>query len=338
MISRAKTRQYAPVVLLFLLVLSLFLVACERPLGDDGQADAEPTATATADPNQGGGIDTEATEPVATEPPPETEEEDESAIPSDDPEEAITPEETIEEEATEEAAEPTEEAAGEAVEEPAEESAEEMAEEGAEEATEEMAEESTEEAAQEAAAEETEEAAAEAEATEAEADTGERTHIVQPGENLYRIGLQYGVSWVVLQDYNNLPSPNVIYVGQELRIPGDAEDDDTTTPPQTGDTYVVQAGDTLYSIGRDFGVDWREIATANNIVNPYRLFVGRELTIPTGSTTPPAVVTHTVAPGETLFLISLQYGVPWMSIADENNIEAPYVIYPGQELTIPAGT
>jgi len=48
---------------------------------------------------------------------------------------------------------------------------------------------------------------------------GIRTHIVQPGENLYRIALQYNVSVQTLMQFNGLRNPNVIYVGQVIFIP-----------------------------------------------------------------------------------------------------------------------
>jgi LysM repeat protein len=47
----------------------------------------------------------------------------------------------------------------------------------------------------------------------------EITHVVQPGENLYRIGLIYGLSWVAIAEYNGIANANAIIVGQELRIP-----------------------------------------------------------------------------------------------------------------------
>jgi LysM repeat protein len=47
----------------------------------------------------------------------------------------------------------------------------------------------------------------------------ERIHVVQPGENLYRISLIYGLSWVAIAEYNGIANPNAIIVGQELRIP-----------------------------------------------------------------------------------------------------------------------
>ena len=41
----------------------------------------------------------------------------------------------------------------------------------------------------------------------------------QTGENLFRIGLQYGFTAQELATYNNIPNVDRIYVGQEIRIP-----------------------------------------------------------------------------------------------------------------------
>jgi len=48
----------------------------------------------------------------------------------------------------------------------------------------------------------------------------------------------------------------------------------------TGQIYVVQAGDTLNSIARQFNTSVEVITTANNIQNPDSLLVGTPLTIP----------------------------------------------------------
>jgi LysM repeat protein len=48
---------------------------------------------------------------------------------------------------------------------------------------------------------------------------GERIHIVQAGENLYRIALLYGLNYLDLATYNNLANPDDIEVGQAIRIP-----------------------------------------------------------------------------------------------------------------------
>ena len=47
----------------------------------------------------------------------------------------------------------------------------------------------------------------------------EQTHVVQAGENLFRIGLQYGCSVFELSTYNGIANPDWITVGQVIRIP-----------------------------------------------------------------------------------------------------------------------
>ena len=48
---------------------------------------------------------------------------------------------------------------------------------------------------------------------------GERTHIVQRGENLFRIGLSYGFTIEELASYNGITDPTRLSVGQEIKIP-----------------------------------------------------------------------------------------------------------------------
>jgi LysM repeat protein len=48
---------------------------------------------------------------------------------------------------------------------------------------------------------------------------GPRTHLIQPGENAFRIALRYGVTVEALASANNLVNPALIYAGQTLVIP-----------------------------------------------------------------------------------------------------------------------
>jgi LysM repeat protein len=111
-----------------------------------------------------------------------------------------------------------------------------------------------------------------------------------------------------------------------------------TTAPGAGTTYIVQPGDRLFSIGRKFGVNPYSIAQANNIVPPYIIYPGQQLNIPAGGgtvTPPPTGRTHTVAPGDNLFRISLRYGASVQAIAAANNISNVNLIFIGQVLRIP---
>lgn len=56
---------------------------------------------------------------------------------------------------------------------------------------------------------------------------GARTHTVSPGETLAGIARRYGTSVSALTRANNIRNPNVIHVGQVIRIPGRG-----TPPPQ----------------------------------------------------------------------------------------------------------
>ena len=51
------------------------------------------------------------------------------------------------------------------------------------------------------------------------APTGEQVVTVQAGQNLFRIGLQFGCTVPELAAYNGIANPHYIYVGQQIRIP-----------------------------------------------------------------------------------------------------------------------
>lgn len=99
-------------------------------------------------------------------------------------------------------------------------------------------------------------------------------------------------------------------------------------------SYLVQSGDTLSAIGSKFDVAWQNIALANNIVSPYIISVGEVISIPLSSPT----VSYVVQSGDTLISISAKYEINWQSIATENGILSPYIIYQGETLTIPLFT
>jgi LysM repeat protein len=120
-------------------------------------------------------------------------------------------------------------------------------------------------------------------------------HTVQPGETLYLIGLQYGVGWTDIMQANQL-SNTTIYAGQPLVIPAggaaptSAPPDQAATPappalPDNSTTYVVQRGDNLAAIARQYDVALSDIVAANNLSNPSLIFAGQVLSIPTGPTT-----------------------------------------------------
>lgn len=152
----------------------------------------------------------------------------------------------------------------------------------------------------EATAEETDpntDASAEQPASESETTTAETTqpsetavttppadgavHVVQPGENLFRIGLKYGLAWDVLAKFNNIPNPNYVVVGQSINIPPAGGGTGGQPPADDNYTYyVVQPGDNLFRIGLSHGLSWTLLAEANGITNPNHIVTGQVLKIP----------------------------------------------------------
>jgi LysM repeat protein len=107
-----------------------------------------------------------------------------------------------------------------------------------------------------------------------------RVHIVQPGENLFRIALRYGTTVDALAEANHITNPWFIYVGQELRIPGGGDGMPSMPPGSPGRTHVVQPGETLYSIAVRYDTTVQALMMANNLSNSNLIYVGQTLNVP----------------------------------------------------------
>jgi LysM repeat protein len=136
----------------------------------------------------------------------------------------------------------------------------------------------------------------------------------------------------------------------------------TAQPPST-QIYIVRPGDTLSGIAARFGVTVRSLIQVNGILNPNLIFYGQRLIIPTGDTGPglpplptaivlptlpggvvpppqptvPTIQTYRVQPGDSLYTISLRFGVPVDRLIRFNGIQNPNRIFPGQIVVIPPG-
>jgi nucleoid-associated protein YgaU len=143
----------------------------------------------------------------------------------------------------------------------------------------------------------------------------------------------------------------------------------TTSVPSS---YTVVAGDTLWNISQKLynsGYNWVDIAKANNIKTPNKIFVGQVLTIPNvaarfvttsqtkggmvqqvtpqrqigGSVQKPALqpitgTSYTVVKGDTLWTIAQRAygpGFRWAEIAKANNITNSRHLHSGNILIIP---
>lgn len=108
--------------------------------------------------------------------------------------------------------------------------------------------------------------------------------------------------------------------------------------PSGGFWHQVQRGQTVFAIGRLYGVSPWSIASANGLWDWNVIFAGQWLWIPGGwgpGPGPYCARSHYVSYGETLLSIGRWYGVSAWSIAAANNIYNLNRIYAGQWLCIP---
>ena len=92
--------------------------------------------------------------------------------------------------------------------------------------------------------------------------------------------------------------------------------------------YIVQKGDTLYGIARQYGVSIDQLKSVNGLFQD-TLSVGMKLLIPTGEGP-----FYRVQKGDTLYGISQKFHVPVSSIMDANELSSS-VLQIGQILRIP---
>jgi LysM repeat protein len=126
--------------------------------------------------------------------------------------------------------------------------------------------------------------------SQASRPTGETViYTVQRGDTLGEIARDFGVPLADIIAANGILNPSHIYVGQRLSIPG-ASSERPADPGSTGRpmTHVVQPGETLSRIARQYGVSMWALAQANAIANPSLLYTGQVLRITEASPGAPA--------------------------------------------------
>ena len=97
------------------------------------------------------------------------------------------------------------------------------------------------------------------------------TYTVRSGDTLSSIASKFGTSYQALASLNGISNPNLIYVGQVLRVSGSASNSSVY--------YTVRAGDNLSSIASRYGTSYQSIANLNGLANPNLIYAGQTLKI-----------------------------------------------------------
>ena len=151
-------------------------------------------------------------------------------------------------------------------------------------------------------------------------------YTVKKGDSLWKIANKYNTTVEKLKSANNLKT-NTLSVGQKLVIPS------ISVSPEVSDTYIVQKGDSLWSIANKFNMTVSELKNLNNLTNNL-LSIGQVLKIKDSSNN--GEKTYTVQKGDSLWVIANKYDITTEELKSYNNLTSNLLSI-GQVLKIPQG-
>ncbi len=118
-------------------------------------------------------------------------------------------------------------------------------------------------------------------APRATASNHPRAYDVRSGDTLSQIAEAHGISTQALITSNPGVDPLRLQIGRRLTIPGAAQAAQFTAEARNRSrSYAVRSGDTLSQIAEAHGLGLSQLVAANPGLNPHRLRVGQQLTIP----------------------------------------------------------
>ncbi len=180
------------------------------------------------------------------------------------------------------------------------------------------------------------------------------SYTVRSGDVMGRIANSFDVSVEDLLRWNNLRKPEDLRAGQSLTIYRQAAQPRIVSAPQDMAQYIVQSGDSPYTISQKLGVSLNELLRANNFSsgNP-RIFPGDVLYYPLSgqktataprlphqqqprSTQPQRTIEYRVARGDNLSRIAKLFSVSIQSVMELNNLTSDSVLNIGQIIKIPS--
>ena len=173
--------------------------------------------------------------------------------------------------------------------------------------------------------------------TENEIPPQPTTYKVQKGDTLYSISQKFNTTVDAIKRLNNITSNN-IYINQELYIPTSSTppSEPLPIPPIDDDEneeyseYIVQKGDSLWKISRDYNITVKDLIELNNLTTT-TLQIGDKLLVPIKLN---QEKTYIVKSGDTLWSIAKDNNVTVNELKGKNNLTSNLLSI-GQTLIIP---
>ena len=112
------------------------------------------------------------------------------------------------------------------------------------------------------------------------ADVGPLSVLVEVGDSLSKIAKRYDTTTEILATINGICDVNQIYVGQKILLAAaGSETDDGVDPEPISVTVIVEAGDSLSKIAKQYDTTVDDLMVANDMTDPNLVLVGQELVV-----------------------------------------------------------
>ena len=155
------------------------------------------------------------------------------------------------------------------------------------------------------------------------------TYIVQPGDTLTSIALNFGVSLTDIEAANGITNPNAISVGMPLVIPG-------LSIKGYLSTEQISYGQTLTTLSRIYQVPLDTLVLLNHITSPYELYDGSSLIIPKTNQDSAPYPSLTMMSGQSLLEMAVLGNTdPW-TLDSLNGLDGTWDAIPGDVLVLPS--
>lgn len=109
---------------------------------------------------------------------------------------------------------------------------------------------------------------------------GFEIYTIKSGDNPSRIAQKFNVSSKALMELNEISNPRLLKIGQKLRVPKQKLAAEPKFDSEGYDIYIVETGDSPWTIAQKFGVEYHALIGLNGINNPTGLNKGQKLKIP----------------------------------------------------------
>ena len=189
--------------------------------------------------------------------------------------------------------------------------------------------------------------------TQSGATSANGYYTVKAGDTLYGISRKFGMSLSQLVSVNGISASSLILPGQTLRVAGGTTTStvvktNTTSSRTSGGNYLIQSGDTLYSIARRSGMSLNALLTLNGLSQSSVIYPGQTLKLSGASNATVASPasykstassastsgTYTVKAGDTLYRIAYNHGISLTTLLSINGLSETSTIIPGQQLVV----